>query len=97
MHLVSPMQGEQHRDIDALLTQTKTLCAQDHLSCSPIEAFGENAIHIVLANNVEVVLSTAKDIGQQLASLQAVTSQLTIKGKQLKKLDFRFDHLVVTY
>jgi hypothetical protein len=45
----------------------------------------------------EVILSSKKDIGSQLSSLQLILSSLTIEGKKLKVLDFRFDNPVVSF
>ena len=45
----------------------------------------------------EVILSSKKDIGSQITSLQLILSRLTIEGKKLKTLDFRFDNPVVSF
>jgi len=45
----------------------------------------------------EVILSSKKDLGSQLTSLQLILSRLTIEGKKLKTLDFRFDNPVVEF
>jgi hypothetical protein len=50
-----------------------------------------------LIDNGEVILSSKKDIGSQLSSLQLMLARLTIEGKKLKVLDFRFDNPVVSF
>ena len=42
-----------------------------------------------------VIFSFKKDISSQISSLQLILSRLTIEGKRLKKLDFRFDKPVI--
>ena len=45
----------------------------------------------------EVILSSKRELGSQLTSLQLMLSRLTIEGKKLKVLDFRFDNPVVSF
>ena len=52
---------------------------------------------IMLKDGGEVILSSKKDIGSQISSLQLILSRLTIEGKRLKILDFRFDNPVVSF
>jgi hypothetical protein len=52
---------------------------------------------VQLKDGGEVILSSKKDIGRQLTSLQLILSRLTIEGKKLKNLDFRFDNPVVSF
>lgn len=52
---------------------------------------------VKLTDGGEVILSSKKDIGSQLSSLQLMLSRLTIEGKKLKILDFRFDNPVVSF
>jgi len=59
---------------------------------------GSNDSYTVnLLDGGEVILSSKKEIGSQLSSLQLMLSKLTIEGKKLKVLDFRFDNPVVTF
>jgi hypothetical protein len=52
---------------------------------------------IMLKDGGEIILSSKKDIGSQISSLQLILSKLTIEGKRLKILDFRFDNPVVSF
>lgn len=45
----------------------------------------------------QVIFSTNKDLDGQVASLQLMLSRLTIEGKKLKTLDFRYSSPVVTF
>ena len=57
----------------------------------------DGSFFVQLKDGGEVILSSKKDIESQLASLQLILSRLTIEGKKLKNLDFRFDNPVVSF
>lgn len=57
----------------------------------------DNSFTVELKDGGEVILSSDKDLGSQLSSLQLILSRLTIEGKKLKKLDFRFVNPVVSF
>src|ERR1035437_579672 len=57
----------------------------------------DNSFTVELRDGGEVILSSGKDLDSQLSSLQLILSRLTIEGKKLKKLDFRFDNPVVVF
>ena len=82
---------------NASVDDVKSLCESEHLHCDQIIVLPDGNIHFVTDSQTEVFLSTQKDLKKQLASLQAVISQLTIKGKQLKRVDFRFANVVVAF
>jgi hypothetical protein len=44
-----------------------------------------------------IILSAKKDLDSQLSSLQLILSRLTIEGKKLNKLDFRYNNPVVSF
>lgn len=52
---------------------------------------------IKLKDQGEVIISSKKEIAKQLSSLQLMLSRLTIEGKKLKTLDFRYDNPVVSF
>ncbi|HSX40277.1 MAG TPA: hypothetical protein VLF68_01550 [Candidatus Saccharimonadales bacterium] len=52
---------------------------------------------IELPNSAKVLFSTRKSIQEQIASLQLVTSRLTIEGKKFSILDFRFAKPVIVF
>ena len=60
-----------------------------------IVSLGE--IEIWLENEILVLFNGQKDIGVQLDSLQFIYSRSKIEGKQIKKIDLRFDKPVVLY
>ena len=57
----------------------------------------DNSFTVELKQGGEIILSSKKDLDKQLSSLQLILSRLTIEGKKLKKLDFRFDNPVVSF
>lgn len=74
----------------------KSFCQEKKISCQYITN-DTTTITITLNNAAVILLSSQKDLQKQLASLQLTLSQLTIEGKQFKKLDFRFDKPFVTF
>ena len=60
-------------------------------------ATGEGFIKVILNDNSEVIFSSKKDLRVQVSSLQLTLSRLTIEGKKLKSLDFRFDNPVISF
>jgi hypothetical protein len=45
----------------------------------------------------EIILTSAKDIKTQVATLQLILSKLTIEGKTLSRVDLRFDKPIVVF
>lgn len=46
---------------------------------------------VKLKEDGEAILSINKDLKNQIDSLQAVLKQLTIEGKRVVRIDFRFE------
>ena len=57
----------------------------------------DGSFTVELRDGGELILSSKKDLDNQLSSLQLILSRLTIEGKKLKKLDFRYDNPVVSF
>lgn len=75
---------------------------EDMLSGSDIEitrsVIGpEASIEVDLKDGGKVIFSSKKDLKKQISSLQLMLSRLTIEGKKLKILDFRYDNPVVSF
>lgn len=62
-----------------------------------VAASSDASFVVTLQDQEEVIFSSKKDIGSQISSLQLMLSRLTIEGKRLKILDFRYDNPVVTF
>lgn len=56
-----------------------------------------NIIRVVLSGGEEVIFAKEKSSTQQVSSLQLLYSRLTIEGKQIEKIDLRFDRPVITF
>ena len=50
-----------------------------------------------IQNNGQIKLSRAKDIHEQIASLQRILRELTIEGKSFKSIDFRFLGPIISF
>jgi hypothetical protein len=50
---------------------------------------------VKLRQDGEAIFSVNKDLKEQITSLQAVIKQLTIEGKRIIRIDFRFDKPVI--
>lgn len=57
----------------------------------------DDSISATLKSGGSVIFSLKKDLSSQITSLQLILSRLTIEGKKLKTLDFRFDNPVVSF
>ncbi|PIZ99857.1 MAG: hypothetical protein COX78_01335 [Candidatus Levybacteria bacterium CG_4_10_14_0_2_um_filter_35_8] len=53
------------------------------------------SLFITLKDEGLVIFSLKRDLSTQTSSLQLILSRLTIEGKRLKKLDFRFDKPII--
>lgn len=82
---------------DNAIALIKDACHSANLVCSQVIALPDGSVQITLDSGIVAILSIQKDLKKQLASLQQVASQLTIKGKQLKRVDFRFARVVVSF
>lgn len=85
----------------AKIKQSKVTFLENTLEKQKIAFFSVNlnsdsSFTVVLKEGGEVIFSSKKDLDNQLSSLQLILSRLTIEGKKLKKLDFRFDNPVVS-
>ncbi len=52
---------------------------------------------VVLSDGGQVIVSSKKDLGVQISSLQLMLNRLTIEGKRIKSLDFRFDKPIINF
>ena len=52
---------------------------------------------ITLLGGGKVIMSSKKDLTLQINSLQLMLNRLTIEGKRIKSLDFRFDKAIINF
>jgi cell division septal protein FtsQ len=68
-----------------------------NISFASVNINSDGSFTVELKEGGEIILSAKKDLDNQLSSLQLILSRLTIEGKKLKKLDFRYDNPVVSF
>jgi len=68
-----------------------------NISFASANVNSDGSFTVELRDGGELILSSKKDLENQLSSLQLILSRLTIEGKKLKKLDFRYDNPVVSF
>lgn len=90
---ISPIAKEQKSKI---ITLEKEL-EESNISFKTVSANSDSSFTVHLIDGSIVILSSKKDIKSQVSSLQLILSRLTIEGKKLKSLDFRFDNPVVSF
>lgn len=90
---ISPIAKEQKSKI---ITLEKEL-EKSNISFKTVSANSDSSFTVHLIDGSVVILSSKKDIKSQVSSLQLILSRLTIEGKKLKSLDFRFDNPVVSF
>jgi hypothetical protein len=79
------------------LVNFESQLTKQKISFTSVIASSDGSFIVNFVDGGEVILSSKKDIGSQLSSLQLILSSLTIEGKRLRILDFRFDNPVVTF
>ena len=77
-------------DITSLLTSS-------HISFASVSQTKDLSFDIVLPGGAQIIVTPKKDLNYQVSSLQEIIKQLTIDGKELKKIDFRFDKPVIVF
>lgn len=96
-HIISPLTRlGMPMSQQQVVAQVQSACSKLHMSCQQIVTLPDGSLEMIV-DTTTVFLSPQKSIEKQLASLQQVASQLTIKGKVLKKVDFRFDNVIVSF
>lgn len=65
-----------------------------NISIRSIDSFDDGFI-VLLEGKEKVILSRKKPLGDQISSLQLISSRLTIEGKHFASLDLRFDRPVL--
>ncbi len=90
---ISPIAKEQK---SKTITLEKEL-EKSNISFKTVVASSNSSLVVHLIDESVVILSSKKDIKSQISSLQLILSRLTIEGKKLKILDFRFDNPVVSF
>ncbi len=83
---------EQTNDINTL----KSLLLEKNIAFSLVSSWDSSSYLIKLVSGEEIVITAKKSLVDQVSSLQLVLSRLTIEGKRVSRIDFRFDTPVLT-
>lgn len=65
------------------------------ISFSSIKRSSDSSYLVTLSEGGIVILTPLKNTANQISSLQLILSRLTIEGKRVKLIDFRYDRPVV--
>lgn len=85
----SELQTEHMNTVIALLREKQ-------IAFSGVFVFDSTSYMVKLESGEEVFLASAKPLTEQVSSLQLILSRLTIEGKRVSRVDFRFDTPVLT-
>lgn len=88
---ISPL-GKDNSDVVIVEKNLK----EKNISFSQV-SLSDSTYLINISNNGQVKLSSTKDIGKQITSLQRILVALTIEGKPFKSIDFRFEEPIISF
>ena len=57
----------------------------------------QTSLEIITLEDTKIIFSTEKDISNQINSLQTISEQAKIEGKKIKKIDLRYDKIIIEY
>ena len=77
--------------------ELENLLSQKNIAFSSISVLSDSSYLVKLSTGEEIIFSGTKAMPPQVSSLQLILSRLTIEGKKLKILDFRYDNPVVSF
>lgn len=90
--IISPLGQNKPSQISNL----EALLKKANVPFSSITSSSDSYI-IVLLDGGQVIISSKKELTVQINSLQLMLSRLTIEGKRIKSLDFRFDKPIINF
>ena len=91
--VVSPLPKNNKSGIQNL----EDLLSSSKISYAFVSKTKDFSYQVNLVNGILVFITPKKDLTFQVASLQAILKQLTIEGKVVKSIDFRFDRPVIAF
>lgn len=81
---------------EVITQQVETVLQKKNVVFSSVVVQG-NTIDVLLSDGSHAILSTEKDIPNQIDSLQYTIDHLTIEGKHISRVDVRFARPVVIF
>lgn len=82
---------------ETLLVKVEDELEKQNISFGKISSNSDGSLAVKLKDESEIIFSSKRQVKSQITSLQLMLSRLTIEGKKLKSLDFRFDNPVVSF
>ncbi len=82
---------------ETLLARVEEELEKQNISFGKVTSNSDGSLSVKLKDESEIIFSSKKNVSSQITSLQLMLSRLTIEGKKLKSLDFRFDNPVVSF
>lgn len=82
---------------ESLLVKVEEELERFNIPFGKVTANSDGSLTVKLRDESEIIFSSKKNVLSQITSLQLMLSRLTIEGKKLKSLDFRFDNPVVSF
>lgn len=87
--------GGEEESLDT--TKLKKALAEKKFAFSDIKVSSDGAYMVKLKTGEQLILSSKKDLTKQLSSLQVIYSRLTMEGRGVRSLDFRYDKPIVVF
>ena len=91
--IVSPLS----KNTSSNILMVENQFGKKNISYSKVTEEPDGSVSVILKEGGEVIIAPKKNLNTQLSSLQLMLSRLTIDGKRLKTLDFRYDNPVVSF
>ncbi len=82
---------------ETLLVKVEDELTKHNISFGKVLLNSDGSLSVKLRDESEIIFSSKRSVKSQITSLQLMLSRLTIEGKKLKSLDFRFDNPVVSF
>lgn len=93
---VSPLSKQNQDQQIETINDISRVLKEKHIVFSGVFPFDHTSYLAKLALGEEVLFTSTKSVIEQVSSLQLILSRLTIEGKRVSRVDFRFDTPVLT-
>ena len=89
---------EQNKSFEDSGTLVKNLIDEYKIfEVGSVRESGNDSLEVTSKNNILVIFSLKKDLSGQVRTLQTVSTKAKIENRNLKKVDFRFEKIIVEY
>ena len=88
--LAKQLMNQKHNDLEGELEK-------NNIPFDSIDVASDSSYLINIKEGGQIIISSNKDLKNQISSLQLILSRLTIEGKRFKLLDFRYDKPVIAF